>query len=63
MAINIRTDKKRPNIIFIDGREVNKDNYPEGFDFNLLTGTKTDLLEPVVDFGQKVLDIKIVDPE
>lgn len=37
--VHIVQDEKRANILHIDGREVNKENYPDGFDFRLIAGT------------------------
>ena len=60
--MNIIQDEKRSDIYYIDGREVNKENYPEGFDFRLIAGTTSSNLDPVIDFGEKVLDMKLIDP-
>ena len=54
---------KRPNIVHINGREINKENYPEDFNFYLIAGTLGTIKDPIVDYDAKAHSVKLGDPD
>ena len=60
-APRIYQDKKDKNILHIDGRRVNKLNFPAGFDFNLIfLGDNRDN-QPLNNYDKDCNEVKIID--